>query len=639
MMKPVFGGNPPNNTPNKGGNGNGNGSGNNNVNNNKGVMMASMPAATPSTAAGSQLHMRRVGGGGGGGGVGNVGGEGMTVVHQQQGQGGQQQYQQQQQQQQQPQNQQQQFGMQFSPTTLDNFSYDRMEEEKEKMDGQRNVGQNHMIKAGEMEGEKQKEVKNGNGGMSSAMGNRDGSPLSVKPVMRQQSHQQQPSSYIIQELNGNNPIIRLRDLVDGLPTWAFLLLLAVLELAVAYPLIGKQDRCDFDCYMLFGNAVLAGERDYSNLECQLGPDYYPAGFTWLYAAIAYISNWNYVRAQLLGMAAYVMHHVVAAHLFTRYAKLPKHLLLICFPFLTNHAWHVTIPKVTNDVYPTLVIVVCMWAVLSDRLWLASLMYTSAVALKMNNLFYGPPLLIWYLLRMPLASVVKHFAFMGVFQIGVAAPFLMVAPIEYLRHAFNFSRDFTWSNNYAWKFLGKELATAPSFGLLLLACTVGTLGVFYYILMPTLKRGAARYKVAFDGTTASGNGGQQGRMRSSSIKQLSSTWMDSSIETEAIIALFLGSNLIGYAFSKGIHVQFILWISWTIPFLLYHTRVMGVSMILCICFIADEAYYTVLYDMLRIGRFDVNNSVLLALFHFGTLGLSLWHWFSVSRFQKLKMKEG
>ena len=40
-------------------------------------------------------------------------------------------------------------------------------------------------------------------------------------------------------------------------------------------------------------------------------------FTWLYAAVAYICNWNYVRAQLLGMVAYVMHHVVAAHLFTR----------------------------------------------------------------------------------------------------------------------------------------------------------------------------------------------------------------------------------------------------------------------------------------------------------------------------------
>ena len=138
----------------------------------------------------------------------------------------------------------------------------------------------------------------------------------------------------------------------------------------------------------------------------------------------------------------------------------------------------------------------------------------------------------YCMTRPLVEVIAHFAFMGLFQVAVAAPFMLRDARAYVSLAFNFSRQFEHRVNLAWGFLGDDVRRSPAFGKLLLLATVAGLAIFFPLLVAAALRGGSARR-----------------------------------QRELRLLAFVGPNVICYAFSRGVHLQFLLWVAYSLPYLL------------------------------------------------------------------------
>ena len=211
------------------------------------------------------------------------------------------------------------------------------------------------------------------------------------------------------------------------------------------------------------------------------------------------------------------------------------------PIIAQNTYRAGISRVSNDLHLELCFILLLYAVSNKNFFWSSLSFSYSVSYKMNSLFFGPPLLFVYFTYLSFPKLILHFMLMGLFQILIALPFLYKSTISYVTLAFNFGRDFEHRVNMAWGFLGDSFRHSKLFYNSLLVLTILFLSFcfyFFYLLY---------YK----------------NRDSNCTKTNKFKFTD---EKELIINTFIIPNFICYTFSRGVHIQFILWINFSLPYL-------------------------------------------------------------------------
>jgi len=135
----------------------------------------------------------------------------------------------------------------------------------------------------------------------------------------------------------------------------------------------------------------------------------------------------------------------------------------------------------NDTYATLGANVAV-LLFCHRRWLAGcVVFSAAVAVKMNVLLYAPGLLFLLLVEGGVPFAATHIAACAAVQAAVAAPFLATAPAEYVAAAFDLGRHFTheWSVNL--RFLPEAVFGHRALAAGLLAAHVAVLAALWMCL--------------------------------------------------------------------------------------------------------------------------------------------------------------
>lgn len=269
---------------------------------------------------------------------------------------------------------------------------------------------------------------------------------------------------------------------------------------------------DFDAYMEQAAVWLGRPRhaaqpgpfqwDYAELRGDTGPLVYPAGHLYLHSALLSAFKWNVttwttesVPKQLPGYEDRVQRPASALHaLQGLYAVL---WLILCasvysvyqsmgaFDSTWRTAWYLVLLSATRRGRSVFVLglfgdawcMTLLWlsfALLAKRKWtIGSIVYSCAVAVKMNALLAAPGLLAVYLRAGGAALAVRQIAICAAVQLLLGAPFLLFAPWSYLTRAFDLSRQFDqqWSVNWRWlpPWLFHSKAFAAALLLAQLAC--------------------------------------------------------------------------------------------------------------------------------------------------------------------------
>ena len=271
--------------------------------------------------------------------------------------------------------------------------------------------------------------------------------------------------------------------------------------------------------------------------------YYPAGFIYYYSLLYSFTGDSLAAVPNVHVVVNVLITVGYCHLFAPYLGKYSKWSMLAIPILAQNIYRAGISRVTNDLHLVAVYILMMLALQRKKFGLVSLLYSCAVAYKMNALFFGPPLLFTYLCCLPLKRVVLHFGGMAIFQAVLPLPFWLTDASHYAKIAYNFSRDFEPPYNMAWGFLSDAWRTSPIFYKFLLLLTLFFLAALYY---PLVIRALRQSKAS---------------RSTSNNSQITFSAMELFLQT------FVATNFVCYVFTRGIHMQFFLWISWSIPYLL------------------------------------------------------------------------
>jgi len=131
----------------------------------------------------------------------------------------------------------------------------------------------------------------------------------------------------------------------------------------------------------------------------------------------------------------------------------------------------------NDCFALFFLYVAIYAILRHRWTLGCLLVSVALSIKMNILLFLPALGVLLLQRFGFWGALKRLLLMAGLQVVLAVPFLLVAPWNYLRLAFDFGRQFfyVWTVNL--KILPEELFLSQGLARGLLAAHLIVLVIF------------------------------------------------------------------------------------------------------------------------------------------------------------------
>ena len=252
---------------------------------------------------------------------------------------------------------------------------------------------------------------------------------------------------------------------------------------------------------------------------------------------------------------------------------PDVLIVLVYVLLSHHAMFESITHASNDIWGAVTFAAACWYFQRGRMTGAAVMAGLSVGLKMSWLLLLPAAgvsILCSLHRVPrrLLGCVSAGATVVVLP---ALPFLLHSPLMYLNYAYNFGRDFTRSNNFAWRFLEQSVVSNSSFKLALLVLTAASISGVCFITGSALLR----------------------RRRSSSDYRCSVA------EGQLLCSAMILSVWCGVAFSRGIHSQFLLWVSWTLPIVAHSFMRLPALYSMLFCFLYDEAYRRPGYDMVRV----------------------------------------
>ena len=243
-----------------------------------------------------------------------------------------------------------------------------------------------------------------------------------------------------------------------------------------------------------------GTWDYSKLRGDTGPLVYPAGFVYVFGLLYYMTNRgeNILLAQYIFAGIYLATLGLVLRLYSRamkvYQELPpdghtyKTAIIFCHcqvpPFVlvflccTSYRIHsIYVLRLFNDPVAMLLLYAALSLFIEDCWSLGSLLYSLAVSIKMNILLFAPALLLAYITCCGVAGTLKQLTICAAVQVILGVPFLLTAPVAYLKGAFDLGRVFLFEWTVNWRFLPEDVFIHPAFHVTLLAVHVALLAAF------------------------------------------------------------------------------------------------------------------------------------------------------------------
>ncbi|KAG6522164.1 hypothetical protein ZIOFF_019301 [Zingiber officinale] len=313
---------------------------------------------------------------------------------------------------------------------------------------------------------------------------------------------------------------------------ALLVLDAVLiALIIAYV---PYTKIDWDAYMSQVDGFLGGERDYTKLKGDTGPLVYPAGFLYVYSGIKFLTGGEVFPAQILFGVLYIINLAVIFFIYIKSDVLPWWAFsLLC---LSKRVHSIFVLRLFNDCFAMTLLHASLALVLCQKWHMALIIYSGAVAIKMNVLLYAPPLFLLMLKALDIKGVFSTLFGAALVQIILGLPFLLTYPVEYISRAFNLGRVFIhfWSVNF--KFVPEQIFVSKEFSIALL--------VLHLMLLATFA---------------------QFRWSKSEGLFILLKWAD--IHPDVASVMFTG-NFIGIVCARSLHYQFYSWYFYSLPFLLW-----------------------------------------------------------------------
>ncbi|SCU97914.1 LADA_0H09274g1_1 [Lachancea dasiensis] len=363
---------------------------------------------------------------------------------------------------------------------------------------------------------------------------------------------------------------------------------------------------DYEAYMEQIWAIKDGERNYKLIEGGTGPLVYPAGHVWIYRAMEIITEglddlksgqtvfrYLYIVTLMLQMGCYAL------------LQLPPWCVALAVFSKRLHSIYVL--RLFNDCFTTLFMVFTVFMLLlSARMQqralciVASASYSMAVSIKMNALLYLPGVLlaIFKLSEGRLAFTLGCIGLIVGWQYCIALPFVQQHPREYWSTAFDFGRQFMYKWSINWQFVDQEVFEDPWFHRTLLVSQVATLA----LLLLT------RFHSDISEVWAS-----MRALRHPFTPVLSAYQGFNRPSMPDIGYILLVTNFVGVVFSRSLHYQFLSWYHWTLPVMLYWSKL---PLLPAVVWYTIHEYCWNSYPpnaAASAGLFTVNSLLLLVLF--------------------------
>lgn len=302
--------------------------------------------------------------------------------------------------------------------------------------------------------------------------------------------------------------------------------------------------------------------NYSEIRGDTGPLVYPAGHVAIYKLMYRITNGTSLinNGQVCFRYLYLMTMILQ---FICYDMLQLPPWCMIFACLSKRLHSIYVLRLFNDCFTTFFMVLTVTLLLSvnklnssrrkSRLiivMLASLCYSIAVSIKMNALLYLPGVLvsIFILTDNSIIYSLLNGIIMVVWQVFIAFPFLKTHPWEYLYGAFDFKRQFMYKWSINWQFMDEETFQSIIFQRSLLVSQFILILTVIFMEFPTLF---------------------QDIFKSILLKKRGEIIKSDDIRSIAFILIM--SNFVGILFSRSLHYQFLSWYHWTIPILMFWSK--------------------------------------------------------------------
>lgn len=357
---------------------------------------------------------------------------------------------------------------------------------------------------------------------------------------------------------------RLNDPTDVHAAVIVSVLLCIAEVVLCSLIVWKvpYTEIDWKAYMSEVGGYLDGERDYSKLRGDTGPLVYPAGFVYVYAALAKLTAGDIFAGQVVFIAVYVVHLAVVLAVYVRARVVPPWVLpVLC---LSKRVHSIFVLRLFNDCFAMLFAYVAILFFQSRRWVFGMLVFSLGVSVKMNVLLMLPPLLVLMVGSASFTtSLSAILAAVGV-QLALGFPFLATYPSQYVNKAFDFSRQFIhyWSVNF--KFVPEIIFLSKPFALGLLAAHLVALLLFAHRRWYAHGGGFFFNFFADFFNRLPGN-----RQSSTSLAGFTSAH---------IAGVILEGNFIGILFARSLHYQFYEWYFHSLPLLLWRSSFPGGSVL-------------------------------------------------------------
>lgn len=313
------------------------------------------------------------------------------------------------------------------------------------------------------------------------------------------------------------------------------------------------------------SGFLGGQLNYTKLDGSTGPFEYPAGFLWLYSALYYATHGgtSIITAQWIFAGVYWL---TIALFFGLYKRLRMPGMAVIPFFLSRCIRSIYVLRLFNDCWVMLVLYAAVTVLAGRRHWiLGCLLYSVALSIKMSCFLFAPGLFYVLLRSLPLWRVVLCVLVCAGWQLLVAYPFLLYDGPSYRSRVFDLGQIFTVRGSVNFQFVPEEIYVRPEFGHTLLALTVLT-----WVVQWRTRWRHRPYIVPVVVHTVQRNGDPVKR----SDKKGQPAIVDPDVAEEnasiAVILTLLESNIIGVAFARSLHYQFLTWFFHAVPAVLYYT---------------------------------------------------------------------
>ena len=314
--------------------------------------------------------------------------------------------------------------------------------------------------------------------------------------------------------------------------------------------------------------LLYNNFDYETLGGQTGPLVYPAGFVYVFALLRALTQEgkDIFRAQLIFSGLHcLLFAILLLSVYSRTKSTPD--LALPLVVISRRAHSIFELRLFNDGIAMIFAYASIAFGIANKWTLCCILFSLGVSIKMNVLLMAPALAVLLIQARGLAGATIRIVLCGLIQLVLAAPFLAVNPIGYLKRSFDLGRVFLskWTVNF--KFLEEPTFQSPQLALFLLGLTLTTWLIF----------GHFRW--------AKSSGGLFNLITKSRL------WESRILPADHIATCMLESNLIGIVFARSMHYQFYVWYVHVIPYLVWRgafgrrNPIWGVVLILVIevCF--------------------------------------------------------